>query len=271
MRFGRQGFPGWFVFVLSATPLIGQTPEAIPAAPPPVEARMPPRSLPTAYGTSKVSYIEIPAEEFVPYSSACPWTTDSGRWSSGIGCPFYAGVHLPGGAKVVYLELDYYDNNTSSSVIGSLIECDYIGLNCVSHPTAGAGPADCINFFPGYICSGNAYHPGYASAGADLTSENITVDNFTGSYRLLANPLATDGSLRIAGMFVGYVLQVSPNPGYATFTDVPVDHPFHRYVEALYKAGITGGYPDGRFGVNDTITRGQMAVFLSVALGLEWP
>ncbi len=53
--------------------------------------------------------------------------------------------------------------------------------------------------------------------------------------------------------------------------DVPPTHPFYASVEALSAAGITGGYPDGRFGVNDPITRGQMAVFLSAALGLHWP
>ena len=57
----------------------------------------------------------------------------------------------------------------------------------------------------------------------------------------------------------------------ATFPDVPTSHPFFQYVEALYAAGITAGYGNGSFGVNDPISRGQMAVFLSVALGLHWP
>ncbi len=62
---------------------------------------------------------------------------------------------------------------------------------------------------------------------------------------------------------------VSPPPGTATFTDVPTSHPFFQFVEALHASGIAGGYPDGRFGVNDPITHGQMAVFLSTALGLH--
>ncbi len=269
MRFARQAILGGSAFLLSTVASLAQTLEPVQAVPPPVTARMPPKTLPTTYGTSKVSYIQIPAEEFVPWSSSCTYTTQDGRYSFTIGCPFYAGAHLPGGAKVVYLELDFYDNNTDASVYGSLIECDYVGQNCISHPAAGSGPPDCLS--QGSVCSGRAYHPGFGLVSADLTPDAITVDNFASSYRLVANPTATDGSLRIAGMYVGYVLQVSPDTGFASFTDVPVGHPFHRYVEALYKAGITGGYPDGRFGVNDTITRGQMAVFLSVALGLEWP
>ncbi len=64
--------------------------------------------------------------------------------------------------------------------------------------------------------------------------------------------------------------QVSPKPGTASFSDVPTTSALFQFVEALHAAGITNGYPDGRFGVNDPITRGQMAVFLSVALGLHW-
>ena len=32
---------------------------------------------------------------------------------------------------------------------------------------------------------------------------------------------------------IEYHLQVSPDPAIQSFTDVPVSHPFHRYVEAL--------------------------------------
>ncbi len=64
---------------------------------------------------------------------------------------------------------------------------------------------------------------------------------------------------------------VSPPPSTATFPDVPTDHPFFQFVEALHAAGITGGYGNGNFGVNDPVTRGQMAVFLAKALGLHWP
>jgi len=65
--------------------------------------------------------------------------------------------------------------------------------------------------------------------------------------------------------------QVSPPPATATFPDVPTDHQFFQFVEALYASGITAGYGNGNFGVNDPITRGQMAVFLAKALGLHWP
>jgi hypothetical protein len=64
---------------------------------------------------------------------------------------------------------------------------------------------------------------------------------------------------------------VSPAPQTATFGDVPVDHQFFRFVEALAAAGITGGCGNGNFCPNNPVTRGQMAAFLSIALGLHFP
>jgi hypothetical protein len=65
--------------------------------------------------------------------------------------------------------------------------------------------------------------------------------------------------------------QVSPAPVLATFLDVPTSHPFFRFVEALASAGITGGCGGGNYCPDNPVTRGQMAVFLSVALGLHFP
>ena len=65
---------------------------------------------------------------------------------------------------------------------------------------------------------------------------------------------------------------VSPPPATASFNDVPTDHPFFQFIEALKASGITGGCGDGTTYCPDSpLTRGQMAVFLSKALGLHWP
>lgn len=61
---------------------------------------------------------------------------------------------------------------------------------------------------------------------------------------------------------------VSPAPATATFNDVPVSHPFFRYIEALAASGITAGCGSGNFCPNSPVSRGQMAVFLAKALGL---
>jgi hypothetical protein len=81
-----------------------------------------------------------------------------------------------------------------------------------------------------------------------------------------------DGSTRFNSIQVDYHRTVSPNPSTSHFQDVPVAHPFHRYVEALWDAGITGGCNPSPplFCPDEPLTRGQMAVYLSVALGLHW-
>lgn len=64
---------------------------------------------------------------------------------------------------------------------------------------------------------------------------------------------------------------VSDPPATPTFADVPNGHPFYQFVEALGGAGVTGGCGNGNFCPDAPLTRGQMAVFLSKALGLHWP
>jgi hypothetical protein len=52
---------------------------------------------------------------------------------------------------------------------------------------------------------------------------------------------------------------------------VPTNHPFFQFVEALAASGITAGCGNGNFCPDAPLTRGQIAVFLSKALGLHWP
>lgn len=81
--------------------------------------------------------------------------------------------------------------------------------------------------------------------------------------------IASDTRLR--GCRVRWNRMVSPAPGTATFADVPVGSPLHQFVEALFAAGISGGCGGGNYCPDQPVTRGQMAVFLSAALGLHWP
>jgi N-acetylmuramoyl-L-alanine amidase len=50
------------------------------------------------------------------------------------------------------------------------------------------------------------------------------------------------------------------------FTDVPKKHTYHDAIEEVFKAGLMQGYGDGRFGVDDNLTRGQFAVVLAKLL-----
>jgi hypothetical protein len=96
-----------------------------------------------------------------------------------------------------------------------------------------------------------------------------TIDNASNLYvvRVIAQP----GQQTVfAGMRVFFTLQASPAPAVATFSDVPTTHLFFRFVEALAASGITAGCGGGNFCPDAPLTRGQMAVFLSLGLGLHF-
>jgi len=84
--------------------------------------------------------------------------------------------------------------------------------------------------------------------------------------------------------------EVSPAPDTASFADVPVGSSYHRWVEAAASAGIMQSCdaeragirsgaatqpatdpPSGRFCPDAPVTRAQLALYLSRALGLHWP
>jgi hypothetical protein len=71
---------------------------------------------------------------------------------------------------------------------------------------------------------------------------------------------------------VAYSLPGNPPPAVATFGDVPTNHPFFQFIEALKASGITGGcqVAPPLFCPDSPLTRGQMATFLSIALGLHF-
>jgi hypothetical protein len=98
-----------------------------------------------------------------------------------------------------------------------------------------------------------------------------TIDNRNNTYFLHYTDGGTNGSVRFQAVRIFYTLQVSPAPAVATFGDVPTSHPFFPFVEALVRSGITVGCGNGsNYCPDDPLTRGQMAVFMSKALGLHF-
>lgn len=57
-------------------------------------------------------------------------------------------------------------------------------------------------------------------------------------------------------------IDTSDIPGTATFKDVPKSHWAFSYVEAAYRAGIISGTGNGKFGVNSSSTREQVATII---------
>jgi len=194
------------------------------------------------------------------------------RWStSGVG-EFLASVQLPAGAKVVSLALDFFDTTPSSFLLATLVSCDRFGSNggCVKHPVAAGGPSDC--HLDGYLCTGLAYAGGASTVSVDLTAEDIVIDNVDHEYVVDVTG-SSSNALIITGALIGYVLQVSPAPAVATFTDVPTSDFAFQFIEAFNAAGITVGcnVSPPQFCPDANVTRREMAVFFAKALGLQFP
>lgn len=211
------------------------------------------------YGTSGVTYVEVGAAAFTPMDSSNVYTTtNSGyfnqvlRTVTGNFVSFAAPINIPSGAIVTYLELDECDNTGGSGYVqGSLVQSDYLGNVSV--------------YAPFLVSDGT----GCRFLSEDVTPQNMVSNNLDDHFWLLATISSSTGfTTGLAGMIVGYKLNVSPAPATPDFTDVPPSHPFFQYIEALYHSGITAGCGGGNYCPDSPLTRGQMAVFLAKALGL---
>ncbi len=215
-----------------------------------------------SYGTTQVSYVQVAGAAFVSdYDAQSPGLSNivSGRVLRTAGIPFAyftAPLSLPSGAIVKSFAMDACDDTGSSGYVqGSLIETDRLGtIVAAVNPFVLSDGTGCKTFT------------------VDTSGLNMIADNTMNHFYLIANISTAPGhTAGLAGMVVGYQLQVSPAPPAATFGDVPTSHPFFQFVEALAASGITGGCGGGNFCPDNPVTRGQMAVFLSKALGLQFP
>ncbi len=89
-------------------------------------------------------------------------------------------------------------------------------------------------------------------------------------YQFVVGFPANPSTLGFKGIAIMYQRQIAPAPASAAFDDVPTTHPFFNEVEQLKKSGITLGCGGSNFCPDSPVTRGQMAAFLSRALGLQW-
>ncbi|MEO5951484.1 MAG: S-layer homology domain-containing protein, partial [Chloroflexia bacterium] len=63
----------------------------------------------------------------------------------------------------------------------------------------------------------------------------------------------------------------SPTACSVQFPDVPAGSTFYDYVRCLACKGIVSGYPDGTFGPNNLVTRGQLSKIVSNSAGYNEP
>jgi hypothetical protein len=216
------------------------------------------------YGGQDLTLVRIGAAEFTAFDSTQPFDNDPNgaltfRKFSGAG-PLVAIGHVPSGALLDYFELDACDTNPNVDrglaidVSAILFDCDDFGVDCQELASAKSSDGSGGNTGCGFTIQTGIGHT--VNNDRELVVEVAT--------------LSHDATNTFAGVYLGYRLQMSPAPGTATFADVPTSYLYFRAIEALAAAGITSGCGGGNFCPNQAVTRGEMAKFFAVALGLHW-
>jgi hypothetical protein len=212
-----------------------------------------PASSPEFGVVDQSSYV-LTAWDMQTVNSAVTWailpTTD--RYLTNAEGALIGAVHVPQGALINSIELEACDASAAG------------GVNAFFFRSDSAGPVLLAS-----VGTGLPDTPGCAHFAVGLAAPE-TVDN-SFRYLVTASNETADGQTSIGAVRVFYRLQVSPAPAQATFNDVPPSDPAFQYIEALAASGITGGCGAGNYCPDAPLTRRQMAVFLSKALGLDWP
>jgi hypothetical protein len=242
----------WIAILATAGILGGPAPS--PAEAPDVEVVAPSADALT-FGTASPTVLVIGASEFDPTGSGGTWIYSGGAISKTASNNMVAWVRLPAGAVVNGLQLEGCDFDAGNQMT--------FQLNRFQGPS---GPLVPLTFLTGTGVS-DVPGCGFFSATTILAVSPVVIDNVKNSYIM---SVTTAGGTTLTAVRVFYSLQVSPAPATATFGDVPTTHPFFQFVEALVASGITAGCGGGNYCPDAPLTRGQMAVFLSKALGLHF-
>ncbi len=226
-----------------------------------MQKELPPPA-PPAWGTTAETAVILGAHSAIPHSDTVGWgTTLSGQTGFGIssttGDNWFYQVSVPSGSIVTKIVIEGCDTSPFSQLV-------FTGVR-------GVAPAGETVFLAGAVGTGVAAMPGCGFFTLTVPGGPQIINATWNLWVMVRWEGVLDADVQLHSIRVYYKLQVSPAPGSATFADVPLDHPFHRFIEALAASGITGGCGGGNYCPDGPLTRGQMAVFLAVALGLHFP
>jgi hypothetical protein len=212
------------------------------------------RQAPDEFGTKDYTVTSISAMSFVPADSSDTYISSlcclSRIFTDGAG-ELYASVSIPSGAIIDFIGLESY--STCEGIVGVELWQQTHGFT--------SGIATFSSTAHSYDTDYNASPIGYQLPANVHQALAIQVEMSNNCVNWPA----------LSWVEIWWRRAVSPAPGAATFNDVPTDHPFFQFVEALSASGITGGCGNNNYCPDAPLTRGQMAVFLSKALGLHWP
>jgi hypothetical protein len=211
----------------------------------------------------QVSFNDVHSEDpFAPYVA---WMAERGYISGytcggeGEPCPGY--YFRPG------------RNVTRAQLLKMVVNASGWHLINPKHHESGFADVPRDSAFYWYVETAAAYEiiSGYACGGPDEPCDAENRPYFRPGSNITRGQLA-----KVIALSRGYVL---PGPGLPTFADVPADHTFAPYVEAIQGEGIISGYACGGVGEpcdeglrpyfrpGRNATRGQVAKIVTIASG----
>lgn len=203
--------------------------------------------------------LTIGADAFRPYQSSCAYVTDVFGYISGP-CGFYAPLSLPEGAHITQM-CAYLNDPDGPSFFSA-------GMETIALPAGGQAPLRTL--IDGSVVSAD-FDIGYGTVctGALDYVMHTTADFEHQTHHVYAN---TGVNATLGGVRITWRRQVSPLPASSSFDDVPLGSTYSQFIEALKAANITGGCQQDPplYCPDRPITRAEMAVYLSLALGLHW-
>ena len=212
------------------------------------------RQAPDEFGTTDYTVTVIPATSF---TSDDQYVTDYGSLTRYF--PFDSVHH-------------HYFVGLSQIPSGAII--DWVGLECASTAT---GELTLTPFYvdqssgttSGIVALQNTPHSLDTDYNADPLGWQL-VQNVHNAIVLDVDQVPNSEPL-FGWVEIWWRRAVSPAPATPTFGDVPIGDFGYQYVEALSSSGVTGGCGNGDYCPDRNVTRREMAIFLSKALGLHWP
>jgi S-layer homology domain len=252
-----------FVFILAplagSTGLIAQTVTGVPRGIPGGAAERGTPVRPDAFGTTEYSVTSVSSSSFVSeFPSSQIFTNFPLRYfaDSSSQQRFLGSVSIPEGVVIDYIGINNCDPAGASYEL--FLYDVTMGFNYTPIFSLTTNHNSCqVDYNSAHGALGYQYP---SNAGHSLL---VLITSATGT--------PTDGTAGVSSVEVWWRRQVSPAPGTADFGDVPTSNPQFQFIEALYHAGITAGCGGGNYCPDNPVTRGQMAVFLAKALGLNWP
>ncbi len=222
-------------------------------------------SSPNQFGTNCCQILPIPASSFNPIDTGAAGYTGLGAgpgfvtlYGGSLGADVWATVTLPSGAALDFLDLYWYDTDASFDIC--------VDLNTFTGTTSPGGTVLATT------CSTGSTGFGYSSTLFSGTVDNNVIGSGA-QYVVVVYDANPGFNLGFKGVDIWWHRQVSPAPLTATFNDVPTNHPFFQFVEALVASGITAGCQASPplYCPDAPLTRKQMAAFLAKGFGLYWP